>query len=162
MRIVKTRVRPTVTPPASSLKARERMIRQLQRDTKPELAVRRAVHALGLRYRVNRVPVEGMRSKVDLVFPTERVAVFIDGCFWHGCPEHGTWPKSNAQWWRNKIEGNRERDRRTDQRLEEMDWRVVRVWAHENAQEAAMRIREIVENARRATGQRPMQVRKRT
>ena len=114
------------------------------RDTKPELEVRRALHRLGLRYRVAIAPEPGLRRRADIVFTRARVAVFIDGCFWHGCPEHASWPKSNAQFWRDKIEANRARDADTDRRLSALGWRAIRVWAHERTGEAAERIENVV------------------
>ncbi|BBY28185.1 hypothetical protein GCM10023114_58680 [Mycolicibacterium sediminis] len=114
------------------------------RDTKPELALRSAVHRLGLRYRVAAKPLPGLRRTADLVFPRARVAVFLDGCFWHGCPEHHTVSASNAKFWRDKVEGNRARDRNTDERLAEAGWVSVRVWEHEDPVEAASRVREVV------------------
>ena len=119
------------------------------RDTKPEIAVRSAVHALGLRYRVGMRPVPHLRRTADLVFTRAKVAVFVDGCFWHGCPEHASWPKSNAQFWRDKIETNRARDADTDRRLRAEGWRVVRVWSHEAAGDAAARIEDIVRAGKR-------------
>ena len=110
-----------------------------QRDTPSELELRSALRALGLRYRVNmRLP--GTRRRADVAFVRPRVAVFVDGCFWHGCPIHGTWPKNNAKWWRTKIEGNRARDVDTDRRLVESGWRVFRIWAHESMSELASSI----------------------
>lgn len=120
-----------------------------QRDTPPETALRTALHRLGLRFRVHRAPVPGLRRHADIVFGPSRVAVFVDGCFWHGCPEHATWPKKNAVWWREKIEGNRRRDADTDARLAAAEWLSVRVWSHENPDEAALRIATAV-RARRA------------
>lgn len=110
------------------------------RDTKPELALRSAVHALGLRYRVSAKPLADLRRTADLVFPRAKVAVFLDGCFWHGCPEHHTVASANATFWAEKVDGNRSRDRDTDQRLAEAGWDVVRVWEHEDPAEAARRI----------------------
>lgn len=101
------------------------------RDTTPELALRSALHRAGLRYRVDRPLPFDRRRRADIVFPTERVAVFVDGCFWHGCPEHYVAPKANARFWRNKVQANRARDRDTDRRLRDLDWAVVRVWEHE-------------------------------
>lgn len=115
-----------------------------QRDTPAEVALRSALHRLGLRFRVQRRPVAGLKRRADIVFAPARVAVFVDGCFWHGCPEHATWPKKNALWWREKIEGNRRRDADTDARLEAAGWLSVRVWAHEKPAEAAERVAGIV------------------
>jgi DNA mismatch endonuclease (patch repair protein) len=85
-----------------------------------------------------------LRRRADLLFARARVAVFIDGCFWHGCPEHGTWPRANAAWWREKIDSNRRRDADTDRRLEEAGWLVVRVWEHDDPVDAAGAIEEAV------------------
>ena len=114
------------------------------RDTKPEKALRSAVHALGLRYRVSAKPLAGLRRTADMVFPTAKVAVFLDGCFWHGCPQHHTVASANAKFWADKVEGNRTRDRDTDERLAQAGWVSVRVWEHEDPVEAADRVREIV------------------
>ncbi len=125
------------------------MSRQRSRDTEVELALRRVLHASGLRYRVHRRPVKGVRREADIVFGPARVAVFVDGCFWHGCPEHATWPRNNAEFWRRKIEGNRARDLDTDTRLAEAGWASVRVWEHEDPAEAAARIAALVTSRRR-------------
>jgi DNA mismatch endonuclease (patch repair protein) len=123
------------------------------RDTGPELALRRAVHALGLRYRVNTAPLRGVRRTADLVFTRARVAVFLDGCFWHGCPHHHTVAVTNAGFWAEKVASTRRRDRDTDARLAEAGWEAVRVWEHEAAGEAARRVREVV-RARQRLGDR--------
>ncbi|WP_018682617.1 very short patch repair endonuclease [Actinokineospora enzanensis] len=123
-----------------------RMSRQRARDTGTEVALRRALHALGLRYRVHRRPVRGVRREADVVFGPARVAVFVDGCFWHGCPEHATWPKRNAEFWRTKIETNQRRDRDTDERLTAEGWLPVRVWEHEDPTSAAARVRTLVKD----------------
>jgi DNA mismatch endonuclease (patch repair protein) len=115
-----------------------------RRDTGPELAVRRAVHALGLRYYVDRRPLPGLRRTADLLFPRVKIAVFVDGCFWHGCPVHHTVARTNADFWADKVRRNRERDADTDRRLNEAGWRVVRVWEHEPPAEAAQRVRREV------------------
>ena len=107
------------------------------RDTKPELALRRAVHAKGLRYFVNRRPVKTVRRTADLVFPRVRLAVFLDGCFWHGCPVHHVAAKTNAEFWAEKIRRNRERDRETDGLLVANGWTVLRIWEHVPVDEAA-------------------------
>ncbi|MDO9410088.1 very short patch repair endonuclease [Patulibacter sp.] len=110
---------------------RRRMQAVKRRDTKPELLLRSELHRRGLRFFVDRAPLPKMRRRADLVFPRKKVAVYVDGCFWHGCPIHGTWPKNNAEWWRAKIEGNQARDRDTDKRLVDAGWTVIRVWEHE-------------------------------
>ncbi len=127
-------------PPASSPAALRRMKAARQRDTAPELAVRSELHRRGLRFYVDRAPIASLRRRADIVFPRQRVAVYIDGCFWHGCSEHGTWPKANSAWWRAKIEANRTRDRDTDRRLAEAGWTSVRAWEHESASDVADRV----------------------
>jgi DNA mismatch endonuclease, patch repair protein len=134
------------TPPASSADALLRMTSQRQRDTKGELELRSLLHRRGLRFRVHAL-LPGLRRRSDIVFTRARVAVFVDGCFWHGCPEHGSWPKQNANWWREKIEANQRRDRDTDARLKASGWTVVRVWEHDDPTRAADRIAEIVRRA---------------
>lgn len=135
---------------ASSQATRASMRSNKNRDTKPELALRRAVHALGLRYRVSVRPIAKLRRTADLVFPRVRVAVFLDGCFWHGCPEHHSVAKTNADYWAEKVRRNRERDRETDQLLSEAAWSVIRIWEHEDPVEAAQRVAEVVNRARAA------------
>lgn len=119
-----------------------------QRDTRPELTLRKALHRRGLRFFVHRCPVEGLRREADIVFPRARLAVFLDSCFWHGCPDHVTWPKANAAWWRNKIEVTRARDRDTDMRLVAAGWIALRIWEHEPAEEAADRVAMHVQGRR--------------
>ncbi|UXF67771.1 very short patch repair endonuclease [Rhodococcus qingshengii] len=126
------------TDPATSA----RMSAQRRRDTKPEIALRRELHRRGLRYFVDRAPVKGVRRRADLVFPRRNVAVFVDGCFWHSCPQHATFPKNNAQWWTDKLAANVVRDRDTDARLAEQGWTVIRVWEHEDPLVAAERVQK--------------------
>jgi DNA mismatch endonuclease (patch repair protein) len=133
---------------ASSPGVRKSMQANTGRDTKPELRLRRAVHALGLRYFVNRRPIRTVRRTADLVFPRLRVAVFLDGCFWHGCFEHHTVAKTNATFWAEKVAGNRRRDVDTNTRLEDAGWTVVRVWEHERVDQAASRIADVVNRLR--------------
>jgi DNA mismatch endonuclease (patch repair protein) len=114
------------------------------RDTRPELAVRSAAHALGLRYRVGVSPLAGVRRTADMVFPRAKVAVFVDGCFWHGCPEHHRPARRNAEFWAAKIKGNIARDTDTDARLRAAGWTVIRIWEHEPPAEAASVIRGAV------------------
>lgn len=102
--------------------------------------MRRLLHRAGFRYRVDAQVIPGLRRRADLVFTRARLAVFVDGCFWHGCPVHGTAPKQNAAWWAAKLESNRVRDRDTNDRLREAGWTVVRVWEHEAPEVAAQAI----------------------
>jgi DNA mismatch endonuclease (patch repair protein) len=118
----------------------KRMSRTAQRDNSRERALRSELHRRGLRFRLHRRLLVGSRRSVDIAFPASRTAVFVDGCFWHGCPEHGTWPKNNADWWRAKIDENVTRDRDTDRKLAEAGWTVLRVWEHEAIETAADRI----------------------
>jgi len=97
------------------------------RDTGPELVLRKALWARGLRYRIeNKLP-----GRPDIVFRGAKVAVFVDGCFWHGCPLHAVRPKGNAEFWRKKLDANIERDARVSAELSELGWTVLRVWEHE-------------------------------
>lgn len=115
------------------------------RDTKPELAVRRELWRRGLRYRVDRpLDLPGVRRRADAVFVGQRVAVFVDGCYWHVCPEHGTQPRTNAAYWSTKLARNVERDRQTDHLAAVAGWTVIRVWEHEPAVAAADRIEAAV------------------
>ncbi len=135
-------------PAASSEAAKNRMESTRRRDTAPEVALRTALHRMGLRYRVDRKPLLDLRRRADVVFSSARVVVYVDGCFWHGCPSHATWPKENAEFWRNKIEANRRRDADTDRRLADAGWLVVRVWEHEDPNEAAERVARAVRSRR--------------
>ncbi|MFI5678331.1 very short patch repair endonuclease [Streptomyces cellulosae] len=120
------------------------MSRQGSRDTALEVAVRRLLHASGLRYRVH-VPVPGMpRRTIDIVFTKVKIAIFLDGCFWHGCPEHATHPKVNAEWWRLKLDKNMARDRETSDHLRAAGWMVLRFWEHESVEEVARQIVDAV------------------
>ncbi|MEV8393956.1 MULTISPECIES: very short patch repair endonuclease [unclassified Streptomyces] len=121
---------PDAVPSSAAVSAR--MSRQVSRDTAPEVAVRKLLHSAGLRYRVN-VPVPGIpRRTIDIVFGPAKVAVFLDGCFWHGCPQHATQPKANAEWWRTKLDKNMARDMETTKHLEAQGWTVLRFWEHES------------------------------
>jgi DNA mismatch endonuclease, patch repair protein len=115
-------------------------------DNVPERALRSALHRRGLRFRKNLlVRVSGYRAiRPDVVFTRARVAVFVDGCFWHACSEHGTWPRTNSEFWRLKLERNIERDCQVDQALTAGGWQVVRVWEHEDPNAAASRIKAVL------------------
>jgi DNA mismatch endonuclease (patch repair protein) len=122
-----------------------RMSKQRRRDTAPELRLRKLLFARGLRYRVD-APLPGMsRRRADVLFTGKHVAVFVDGCFWHSCPLHGTLPRSNHDWWVAKLEKNVSRDRGTDAHLSAIGWVVLRFWEHEDMDSAA----EVVEQALR-------------
>lgn len=141
---------------ASSPGVRSRMQKQRTRDTAPELRVRRILHSMGLRYRVERAPLAGLRRRADIVFASARVAVFIDGCFWHGCPEHSSGKtKANPEYWSGKIAKNRERDADTDARLAESGWTVIRVWEHQSAEEVAVIVAAAARRPRVRGPQRP-------
>lgn len=132
-------------PGSSSAVVSARMSGQGRRDTGPEVALRRALHARGLRFRVI-YPVPGQRRRtIDIAFTRRKVAVFVDGCFWHGCPEHGVRPRSNSAWWREKLAANRARDRDTDRLLDEAGWMVVRIWEHECLASSVAAVRDAVE-----------------
>ncbi|MDX3669153.1 very short patch repair endonuclease [Streptomyces europaeiscabiei] len=125
---------------ASSAARRRNMQAIRSRDTTPERLIRQLVHAQGLRYRVAARPLPGLRRTADMVFRPAKVAVFIDGCYWHGCPEHYVPPKTNPGYWSDKVARNMARDRDTDQRLAEADWTVLRFWEHEAPSECAAQI----------------------
>ena len=118
------------------------------RDTAPEWALRRAAHRLGLRYRVGARPLKGIRRTGDLVFPRVRVVVFVDGCFWHGCPQHFQMPVQNRAYWEPKIRGNARRDIETDAALRSAGWLSIRVWEHEDPSDAALQVAAAVATRR--------------
>lgn len=131
-------------PGSSGAEVSRRMSRLRRRDNERELSLRRALHAEGSRFRVT-YPVPGLRRRtIDIAFTRRRVAVFLDGCFWHGCPLHGTDPRTNSAWWAQKIAANQARDRDTDRHLTELGWHVVRIWEHEELGLAAARVRAAV------------------
>lgn len=129
-----------------------RMSLQAQRDTRPELAIRSMLHAAGLRYRVSYPVPELSRCSIDIAFTRRKLAVFVDGCFWHACPEHGTRPKANAGRWAAKLAANQSRDRWVDAKLGEHDWRVLRIWEHEDVSAAFSRILFYISELRMAAG----------
>ena len=133
---------------ASTPVSRRVMQGNRSRDTRPELAVRRLLHSDGLRYRVAHRPLGTLRRTADIVFTRQRIAIFIDGCFWHGCPDHGqTATKQNADYWSAKFLRNRARDEETNQLLEAAGWQVLRYWEHEAPVEVAAAVRAAVEAA---------------
>lgn len=137
-------------PPPSSEQARRRMVATRGRDTRPERELRSQLHRLGLRFRIHQAVLPGIRREADIVFGPARIAVFVDGCFWHGCPQHRTMAKANAAYWQEKIETNRRRDADTNARLRADGWRVIRIWEHEDPSVAARRIARAARGHRRA------------
>jgi len=119
---------------------RRRMQNQKRRDTKVEVEIRRRLHALGYRFRVDFRLVPTLRVRGDIVFTRRRIAVFVDGCFWHGCPTHATQPKSNAEWWREKLGANIARDQRNREALTALGWTVVQIWEHLDPEQAVAEI----------------------
>lgn len=110
------------------------------RTTKPETTLRAALHREGLRFRKHLRPVRGSRQEVDIAFTRVKLAVFVDGCFWHGCPAHATFPVTNQAWWAAKLANNRERDRRFNELLKQDGWTVMRLWEHESTADALGRV----------------------
>ncbi|MGH9025335.1 MAG: very short patch repair endonuclease [Acidimicrobiia bacterium] len=132
-------------PHPSSAAATAVMRGNRRRDTRPERLVRSRLHALGLRYRVDyRIDVGAHRVRADVAFTGLQIAVFVDGCFWHGCPEHGNRPRVNTAYWGPKLRRNFERDQRNTRELEAAGWTVLRIWEHEEPDAAAMRVSESV------------------
>ncbi|MEU2911393.1 very short patch repair endonuclease [Streptomyces massasporeus] len=125
---------------ASSAARRRNMQAIRSRDTKPEKLIRRLVHAQGLRFRVAARPLPDLRRTADMVFRPVKVAVFVDGCYWHGCPEHYVPPRTNSGYWSEKVLRNVTRDRDTDRRLREAGWLVLRFWEHESAEECSLAV----------------------
>ena len=136
------RIAPLALPPTAAV--RRRMQRTRRRDTPAEVALRKVIYGRGLRYRVDCQPVARVRTRADIVFKKARVAVFVDGCFWHSCPIHGTLPKRNRRWWAEKLEANRRRDKCTTVVLEQEGWIVLRFWEHGDPVSAAEAVIEVV------------------
>ncbi|MFD4695399.1 very short patch repair endonuclease [Streptomyces sp. NPDC058463] len=133
---------------ASSAARRRNMQAIRSRDTKPELLIRRLLHAQGLRYRVAAKPLPDLRRTADIVFRPAKLAVFVDGCYWHGCPDHYIPPKTNSSYWSAKVLRNVTRDRDTDERLQAAGWTVLRFWEHESPDDCAHTIAAAVSRIR--------------
>ena len=140
---------------ASSPATRKSMQGNRSRDTKPELAVRSAVHRRGIRFRVSARPLREFPRTADLVLRKTRIAVFVDGCYWHGCPQHHTQPSTNSEYWADKIARNVERDSETTRRLEDAGWTVLRFWEHEDPEAVADHVEATVNAALSKQCERP-------
>ena len=131
-------------PPAKSPQVSDEMRRMPEKSTGPEMKVRKALFKLGFRYRVQ-YPIPGtQRRSIDIAFPRRKIAIFVDGCFWHGCGEHRTIPKNNYKWWKEKIGKNRDRDHDTDERLRSAGWMVLRYWEHDLAEKIVEDVQKLM------------------
>ena len=128
---------PRIGPPPLNDVVRRQMQSMPRRDTGAELALRHALHQLGLRYRVH---LRTLPGTPDIALTRARISIFVDGCFWHRCPDHGTAPKNNSEWWASKLDENIARDRRKDAQLRDLGWTVVHVWEHEKPAVVAVKI----------------------
>ena len=135
-------------PTPTSASATKRMRSNRRSDTKPEISLRSLLHQSGLRFRKD-YPIrlaDGKAVHADIAFTRPRLAVFVDGCFWHGCPEHGTTPKSNQEYWVPKLKQNVQRDRTVDSRLRAAGWRVLRFWEHVDPEAAKAEVMCVLEH----------------
>ena len=149
IRILDCSSRRSNIPSASSPSALTRMKMQRQRDTYPEKQLRSMLHRMGFRYRTHLEPIRGLRIHADILFPRVKIALFVDGCFWHSCPEHGTLPKANREWWKHKLAINTERDERAEKTLRSQGWTVIRIWEHEDPEIASAAIAKTLREAYR-------------
>ena len=138
----------TETSWALSAGVRRSMQSNRGRDTKLELRVRSALHREGLRFRKHVRPILSLRCTADVVFPRERLAVFIDGCYWHSCPKHASRPKTNGEWWQSKLDRTRERDEHNVQELSRAGWHVLRVWEHQEVTEVVKTVTQALAQLR--------------
>jgi DNA mismatch endonuclease (patch repair protein) len=136
-------------PKASSFAAKRRMEAAKPKDTLPEIKLRTALEEIGIHFEVDVKPIENLQRRADILVREDKIAVFVDGCFWHGCPIHGTQAKANAEFWADKIKRNKERDADTNRRLEADGWTVIRIWEHDDYIEAAKKIAQMIERIRR-------------
>jgi DNA mismatch endonuclease (patch repair protein) len=157
------RVPKPLAPPgvswASSPAVRASMLGNKSVDSKPELALRSALHGVGLRFRKNvRLEAGSTRVRADVVLVRSRIVVFVDGCFWHSCPKHRAVPRTNRRWWRQKLMANAQRDQRQRRTLRRSGWRVIRVWEHEAVTLGTSRVLKAVASveARARDGQGPV------
>jgi DNA mismatch endonuclease (patch repair protein) len=137
------------TPKARTAAVRNVMKANRRVDTKPELRLRSQIHKSGLRYAMDVRPESDINRRADLVFRSAKVAVFVHGCFWHGCPKHHKLPKSNKKFWAQKVRRNRERDQETQRLLRKRGWKVLVFWEHQEAQVCADKVNVCVRQRRR-------------
>ncbi len=137
-------MKPSASSWATTPGIRRSMQHNRPRDTSTEVCIRSALHKAGLRFFKHRRPLQGLRCEPDILFPGARLAVFVDGCFWHRCPEHGSVPRANGDWWRAKLEANQARDKRNDEALREAGWTVLRVWEHQAVPEVVDEVSRLV------------------
>lgn len=141
-------VTPLDYPAATNQGVSIRMRANRRRDTKPEVAARSALHRRGLRFRVDHpIDVGSKLIRPDIVFTRKKIAVFVDGCFWHQCPAHGSMPRTNVDYWLPKLERNVRRDRLDDGLLRTAGWIAVRAWEHESAEQVAQRVIKAIDSA---------------
>jgi len=142
-------VKPAAPPPPPIDPSTGRRMRAQRRiDTRPEVLLRKELHLRGMRFRVGTKPIQGLRREIDICFPTARIAVFVDGCFWHGCPVHSRPTKAHTVWWADKIKANKQRDAKTTKKLTTLGWTVVRVWEHQTPKDAADLVESVVRRLR--------------
>ena len=137
------------TPKSRTLAVRNVMKANRGVDTKPELKLRSQIHKSGLRYAIDVRPESDINRRADLVFRSAKVAVFVHGCFWHGCPKHYTSPKSNKEYWAQKVRKNRERDQETQRLLRKRGWKVLVFWEHQNSEACSQVVVDSVQLRRR-------------
>lgn len=129
-----------LTPVATNEQTRRRMLATRRRNTSGEVALQTHLRRMRIRFSVDVPPIPGQRRRADLVLFRHRIAVFMDGCFWHSCPTHGTQPKSHRAWWRQKLDTNKKRDLDTNRSLRRAGWRVIRAWSHDDPASVASRV----------------------
>lgn len=139
-------------PRAKSPTVRRVMLRNRGDELVPERQLRSQLHRIGIRFRRNCRPIDDFRCSADIVFPRERVCVFVDGCFWHGCPRHFVCPKTHADWWQEKIASTKARDKQQTAKLRAANWRVIRVWEHDLRSDTARALDRICNALAKATG----------
>ena len=131
-------------PKPSSDAARKRMEAAKPKGTLPEIKLQSALEQVGVLFEVDVKPIDNLQRRADILIRDERIAIFVDGCFWHGCPIHGTQAKANAKFWADKINRNKERDLDTNRRLAEDGWTVLRIWEHEDPKQISNQVVELI------------------